>query len=248
MSDPSRPIVIIAGSSETVRDVPNVGVAAVYMRAVERAGGLPLLAPPFPELVAALVARADGLVLAGGVDVDPSRYGAVRHEKTEPSSPERDATELALVQAARGVRLPLLAICRGLQVLNVALGGTLIQDIPSERADAIDHKPDGPLDIRSHSVRVASDSRLQRLLGTEQLTVNSLHHQAIDRLGRGLRAVAHSEDGMVEAAETTDPRWWAVGVQWHPEELTATPEAWDRQLFDAFIQAALGRREQVAVG
>ncbi len=213
MSDPSRPLVIVAGSTETTRNVPRVGVTDAYMRAVERAGGLPLLAPPYPELVAALVARADGIVLVGGEDVDPSRYGAVRNDRTEEPSPERDATELALVQAARGGRLPLLAICRGLQVLNVALGGTLIQDIPSERAGAIDHNPGGRQDIRSHNVRVAVDSRLWRLLRTDQLTVNSLHHQAVDRLGRGLRAVAHSEDGIVEAAETTDPSWWAVGVQ-----------------------------------
>lgn len=247
MSDPSRPLVIVGGTTETIRNTPRLRANEAYMRAVEQAGGLPLLAPPYPELVAALVARADAILLIGGEDVDPSRYGAARHAKTEDAAPARDAMELALVQAARGARLPLLAICRGLQVLNVALGGTLVQDIPDERGGATAHDPGGARDARSHDVRVAPDSRLARLLLTDSLAVNSLHHQAVDRLGRGLRAVAHSADGIVEAAETTDPRWWAVGVQWHPEELIATSEPWDRRLFDAFVEAAIGRRAAAAV-
>lgn len=242
MPEPSRPLVIVGGSTETIRDVGRVRTNEAYLRAVEQAGGLPLLAPPYPELVAALVARADGIMLVGGEDVDPARYGAARHARTEASAPARDAMELALVQAARGARVPLLAICRGLQVLNVALGGTLVQDIPSERAGAVAHNPPGARDARSHDVRVAADSRLSRLLQADLLTVNSLHHQAVDRLGRGLRAVAHSDDGIVEAAEATDPKWWAVGVQWHPEELTATSAPWDRRLFEAFVEAAMEHR------
>lgn len=242
MSDPSRPLVIVGASTETIRNVPRVRANDAYLRAVEQAGGLPLLAPPYPELVAALIARADGVVLVGGEDVDPARYGAARHPKTEAAAPERDAMELAMVQAARGACVPLLAICRGLQVLNVALGGTLVQDIPSERDGAVAHDPPGARDARSHDVRIAADSQLSRLLGTDSLTVNSLHHQAVDRLGRGLRAVAHADDGIVEAAEATDPKWWAVGVQWHPEELTATSGPWDRRLFEAFVEAAAARR------
>ncbi|MHB1222954.1 MAG: gamma-glutamyl-gamma-aminobutyrate hydrolase family protein [Gemmatimonadaceae bacterium] len=246
MSDPSRPLVIVGGTTETIRGVPRLRANEAYLRAVEQAGGLPLLAPPYPELVAALVARADGIVLVGGEDVDPARYGAARHPRTEASAPARDAMELALVQAARGARVPLLAICRGLQVLNVALGGTLVQDIPSERAGAVGHHPPGARDARSHNVRVAADSRLSRLLQADSLPVNSLHHQAVDRLGRGLRAVAHADDGILEAAEATDPRWWAIGVQWHPEELTATASPWDRRLFEAFVEAATARRTSAA--
>lgn len=247
MSDPSRPLIIVGGSTETIRSVSRLRANEAYLRAVEQAGGLPLLAPPYPELVAALVARADGIVLVGGEDVDPARYGAVRHARTEASAPARDAMELALVQAARGARVPLLAICRGLQVLNVALGGTLVQDIPSERAGSVAHHPAGARDARSHEIRVAADSRLSRLLQAESLAVNSLHHQAVDRLGRGLRAVAHSEDGILEAAEATDSRWWAVGVQWHPEELTDASGPWDRRLFEAFVGAAMERRAEAAV-
>lgn len=242
MSHPHRPLIVVAGSTETIRGLPRVRVNEAYVRAVEAAGGAPLVAPPYPELVAALAARADGVMLVGGEDVEPALYGAARHPLTEAASPVRDAMELALVQAVRGAAVPLLAICRGLQVLNVALGGTLIQDIPSERRSGVAHDPRGARDERSHAVVVTAESRLSRILQADAIAVNSLHHQAIDRLGRGLRATAHAEDGLVEAAEATDPRWWAVGVQWHPEELTATPEPWDRRLFESFVLAAAERR------
>jgi putative glutamine amidotransferase len=140
--------------------------------------------------------------------------------------------------AAKTIAVPTLAICRGLQILNVALGGTLIQDIPSERPTALAHSPGGPRDRRVHAVRANEGSRLAEALGASDLEVNSSHHQALDRVAPGIRVTATAPDGIVEGAESADDRWWMLGVQWHPEELTATAEAWDRALFEAFRRAA----------
>jgi putative glutamine amidotransferase len=189
-------------------------------------------------MVTAVLDRVDGLLLTGGEDVNPHRYGAAPRPELGMVSDARDTWEIALVLEAKRRRLPTLAICRGLQLLNVALGGTLIQDIPSERSDATDHHPAGARTARTHAIDVAAESRTARALGVTHLTVNSIHHQAIDRVADGLRVVATAPDGIIEAAESPpqDP-WWCVGVQWHPEELCSTPESWDRGLFTAFASA-----------
>jgi putative glutamine amidotransferase len=243
------PLVLVSGARAHSGDVLRVRANAAYTSAVERAGGVPLVVPPIdaldPETAAdRLLTVADGLLLTGGEDVDPAHYGAAPHPATQPPDPRRDATELALVRAARARGVPVLAICRGVQVLNVAFGGTLVQDLPSEHPSAVAHDPRTGRDQRSHPIAVAPDSRLAAALGTTALTTNSLHHQAPDACGAGLRVVATAPDGVVEGLEWTTSDWWALGVQWHPEELTATDEPWDRSLFAAFLAAVRSRREE----
>jgi putative glutamine amidotransferase len=191
-----------------------------------------------PPLDAAHAERAldavSGLVLTGGEDVAPWRYGEPPHRALGTVNEARDAFELALTTAARSRGLPTLAICRGIQVLNVALGGTLVQDIPTQCPAAHAHAPNGGRGARVHEVVVDSGSRLARAVGTGRLTVNSAHHQAIGRAAAGLRITARSTDGVIEGAEWRGDDWWAVGVQWHPEELIGTPEPWDRGLFASF--------------
>ena len=234
------PLVGVTGTTEPIRGLPRVRVNEAYTMAVELAGMIPVVVPPLRDarLAASIVGSLDGLLLTGGEDVDPARYGAARHESTEPSHERRDASELALVAAARRQRTPLLAICRGLQVVNVALGGSLVQDLPSERPHALPHAPGGSRDARVHVVRVDPGSRLALALGATELRVNSSHHQAVDQLAPALASTAHAADGVIEGAEARDD-WWMIGVQWHPEELVATAEPWDRALFEAFRDAIL---------
>lgn len=202
---------------------------------------IPVLFPPLdPAHAERALDAVDGLVLSGGEDVSPALYGASRHPALGEVNDERDRWELALTTAARDRRLPLFAICRGIQVLNVALGGTLIQDIPSECPAALSHAPRGPRDARVHDVSIDADSRIAGAVHAATIAVNSIHHQAIARIAPGLRATAWSPDGIVEGAEWEGDDWWAVGVQWHPEEMTKTPESWDRGLFDAFRERLRG--------
>jgi putative glutamine amidotransferase len=184
-----------------------------------------------------------GLVLTGGEDVDPARFGEEPHPATGEPHDRRDAYEIALAREAHDRRIPTLAICRGLQVMNIALGGTLFQDIPTQFSRDIAHDPAGRRTDRVHRITIEADSSLARIVGATSIFTNSSHHQAVQRLGRGLRVTAKGDDGVVEAVEPIDRAWWMVGVQWHPEELTATPEDWDRRLFAAFGDAvrAAGR-------
>jgi len=180
------------------------------------------------DRAAAALAAVRGLVLTGGEDVAPDRYGATPHPRLGDVDPVRDAAELALIAAARSRRLPILAICRGIQILNVALGGTLYQDLDSERPGLVPHSDE----TARHGVRVAAGSLLERTLGMRSATVNSRHHQAIRDLAPGLKAVAWADDGVIEAAEPADANApWIVAVQWHPEDLT------ERALFDGFARA-----------
>ncbi|HEY3121784.1 MAG TPA: gamma-glutamyl-gamma-aminobutyrate hydrolase family protein [Vicinamibacteria bacterium] len=195
-----------------------------YVRAVEKAGGLPLvLAPGEPEDAPELLDRLDGLVLTGGVDVDPALYGEEPHEKTVRVIPARDRFEIALCRESLARDTPLLAICRGHQVLNVATGGTLFQDIPSQLEGAADHDPDTERWEPAHDVRVLPGTRLREILGCDHLAVNSFHHQAVNRLGEGLVVSAYAaEDDVIEGIEIPGRRL-AIGVQWHPEAF------WDHQ-------------------
>ena len=237
---PRRPLIAITATTEVIRGISRVRVNEAYTRSVERAGMLPVIIAPMEDerRAAAIVASVDGVLLTGGEDVDPARYGVAARAETDTPHLARDRTEIALVVAAKTMAVPTLAICRGLQILNVALGGTLIQDIPSERPTALAHSPGGPRDRRAHAVRAREGSRLAAALGASDLEVNSSHHQALDRVAPGIRVTATAPDGIVEGAESADDRWWMLGVQWHPEELTATAEAWDRALFEAFQRAA----------
>ncbi|MFJ8666843.1 gamma-glutamyl-gamma-aminobutyrate hydrolase family protein [Streptomyces sp. NPDC093600] len=181
---------------------------AQYPRLVQASGGLAAMLPPDdPASAAGVVARLDGLVVAGGADVEPVRYGAAPDPRTGPPARERDAWELALIEAALSGGVPVLGICRGMQLLNVALGGTLVQHL------------DGHVEsvgvIGRHAVKPVPGSRYASLV-PELTSVPTYHHQAVDRLGTGLAASAYAEDGTVEAVELADPAW-VLGVQWHPE-------------------------------
>ncbi len=233
------PVVAVTATARLVEGVERVRLNAAYVRALESVGLVPIVVPPLGSTGAALrvLDAVAGLVLSGGEDVDPSRYGATPHPELGPINCARDETELALVARAREIGLPTLAICRGIQVVNVALGGTLVQDLPSQRQDVAPHEVDDERDTRVHGVGVDPASRLASILGVESLGVNSIHHQAVDRLGEAMRVNARADDGTIEGVESDDPSWWMVGVQWHPEELTTTPEPWDRRLFAAFAAA-----------
>ena len=211
-----------------------------YVRSVEKAGGLPLvLAPGRAEDAPEFLDRVDGLLLTGGADVDPRLYGAERHRTVERVVPERDAFEIALVREALRRDLPLLAICRGQQVLNVASGGTLVQDIPSQIPGSGAHDPDVERWETAHEVEILPETRLREILGAERVAVNSFHHQSVERLGEGLVLSARSPDGVVEGIEARDRRRFALGVQWHPESFWDHPPGFDR-LFQALVRTAGG--------
>lgn len=239
---PRPPLIAVTATVRPVEGVPRVRLNAAYLQAVERAGGLPVVVAPLASIAEAgrIIDAVDALLLTGGEDVDPARYDQPPHPKLDRVSPERDATELALVLAAQRRALPTLAICRGIQLLNVAFGGSLVQDIPSQRPDSLPHDPDGPRDRRVHEVQVEPGSRLASLLGATSLRVNSMHHQAVDEVADGLRATAWAPDGLIEGLEWAGRDWWAVAVQWHPEELEGT----DTALFRGMVHEASAPRDR----
>jgi gamma-glutamyl-gamma-aminobutyrate hydrolase PuuD len=205
-----------------------------YVSAVIRSGGWPVLLPPAPAEPGRVMAVLDGLVVTGGPDVDPARYGADRHQQTGRPRHERDAWEVAFCQAALVADLPLLAICRGLQVLNVAQGGTLHQHLP----EVVGHSGHrlAPGQMRSNTFTLHPGSLAASVLGTDCAGLCH-HHQAIDRVGEGLEPVGFAEDGTVEAVELAG-KAFALGVQWHPED---TPD--DDRLFQALVEAAARYRQ-----
>lgn len=223
-----------------------------YLQALIRAGAAPVLIPHLsdPALLRAVYERLDALLLPGGGDIAPHNYGKLPHPKCGPPDPDRDGTELALVRWCVQDNKPLLAICRGIQVLNVALGGNLYQDIEAQVPGAGRHDwyPDHPRDLLAHPVSVVPGTRLAAILeferasppgpvsgGAIELEVNSLHHQAIWELAPGLNVAARAPDGIVEAVEV-EGHPFALGVQWHPEEL-AQEDARAQEMFDALVQA-----------
>jgi putative glutamine amidotransferase len=217
-----------------------------YAQAVAHAGGIPVLIPSLADLpdVSAINGWLDGLLLAGGSDLDPSLYGEAPAPESSAPELERDRLELDLIRLALDQDLPILGVCRGLQVLNVARGGSLYQHIPTERPSGIDHVQAGQpkRTYIAHSISVEPGSRLAGILG-DGLTdtgVNSFHHQAVKRLGEGLKVTAVAEDGVVEAVELADSPF-VVAVQYHPEELVVT-DSGSRRLFSAFVQACAGRK------
>jgi putative glutamine amidotransferase len=192
-----------------------VALNSAYVRALAAVGLLPLVVPPIvdPALAVRALDGVRGLVLTGGEDVEPKRYHAAPHPKLGAVDPARDAVELALLDAAWTRRLPLLAICRGIQLLNVFLGGTLFQDLPSERPAGVRHEGNGA----RHGLKVERGSTMCAVLGATALDVNSRHHQAVKDLAGDLLATAWAEDGLIEGAEARDGRR-VLAVQWHPED------------------------------
>ena len=237
----SRPAIAVTATSEIIRHVPRTRANVAYTDALLQSGARPYILPVVaPEHARDLLDGMQALLLTGGEDVEPHHYAQPPHATLGEIHEPRDAFELALVRAARARRLPTLAICRGIQIANVALGGTLVQDLPSEWGGSLAHDGPWPRTTRVHEITVAGTSRLAHLMGATTIRVNSFHHQALGELASGFAAVAHAPDGVIEGAEWVHDDWWLVGVQWHPEELTGTAEVWNRALFDGFIQAALG--------
>ena len=205
-----------------------------YVEALRRAGAIPVLIPPQPENAAEVLDGLDGLVLAGGDDCDPAAYGEERHPSVEPMDSRRQNNDLSLAKAARERQIPTLGICLGMQVMNVAAGGTLVQDIDSQLQTEIQHASE-PEDRARHDVMIEQGTQLASILGARELDVNSSHHQAIRNVGAGLRVTAHAPDGIVEGLE--DPRHpFYLGVQWHPEDMKGEESA--STLFGAFVEAA----------
>lgn len=207
-----------------------------YLCAIEAAGGTPVVVPPLAsECLDPLLDRVAGLCLSGGPDLHPAVYQQRAHEALGPTWPELDTFELALVRAADRKGLPILGICRGLQVLNVARGGTLHQHLPAVMGARVTHRQDDPGEKTTHAVRLNGPSRLAGILGCQRTLVNSFHHQAVDRLGRRLVSTSHAPDGTVESLEAED-RPFVLAVQWHAECLTAKRR--QLALFQAFVDAA----------
>lgn len=220
---------------------PAYSVPASYVDAVRGAGGSPVLLPPGDADPMALLDGVEGVLLCGGGDIDPALFGGPSgHDAQYSTCPERDAFELALVELCLARRVPTLAICRGLQVLNVSLGGDLHVHLPDVVGEAVAHRVSRERHTH-HSVRIAEDSRLAALLGACEVSVASWHHQAIDRLGAGLRAVAWAYDGTIEAVEAdAHPELWAI--QWHPELQVDEPDGRQRRLFEALVARSRAAR------
>jgi len=233
------PIIGVTCSIFQVAGRPRLGQNQTYLDVLVRAGAAPLLIPNLTDqaLLRTVFESMDGLLLSGGDDVDPAHYGETRHEKCGTITPGRDVAELALIPWAMDKGKPILAICRGIQVLNVALGGSLYQDIKAQIPGA--HRHDWhrghPRNYPAHVVEITAQARLAGLLGATSMPVNSLHHQAVKEVALRLIVAGRTPDGIVEAVEA-EGHPFAIGVQWHPEELAGSdPRA--EGLFDAFVQA-----------
>jgi putative glutamine amidotransferase len=212
-----------------------IALSLTYPEALDRGRGLPVILPPIePDGVPDLVSRLSGLMLSGGPDIHPSAYGAAVDPHLGPTEPELDHFELALVREADARGMPILAICRGMQALNIVRGGTLHQHLPDVTGDKIEHRQTDPGERPTHWISLAPRSDLARTLGRTRAKVNSFHHQAIDQLGEGLRESAWAADGTIEAVE--DPRRaFVCAVQWHAESLAHRPE--QAAMFAAFVAA-----------
>ena len=234
----SRPLIGITSYAEEIRWGVWTEEAALvplaYVRAVEHAGGRPLVVPPSEDGLQETLDALDGVVFSGGGDLDPVLYGAEAHATTDAPRQERDAAELGLLEAALERDMPVLAICRGSQLLNVARGGDLVQHLP----EAVGHEQHRhePGSFSDHDVKVAADSHLGGLLG-DRAPVKSHHHQGYGRIGSGLREVAWAEDSVVEGIEDADKRF-ALGVLWHPEE------GEDFALFNGLVEEARRYRQE----
>ena len=207
-----------------------------YPESLYRADAVPVVLPPArPDEAEAILDRLSGLCLSGGPDLDPATYHGGAHPMLGPREPELDWFELALCRGAWKRGMPILAICRGAQVLNVARGGNLIQHLPDVIDGSIEHRQDVDGEKASHSVDILPESRLARIVGATRIETNSFHHQAVMKLGKGLRTVGWAPDGVVEAVEGKGAAF-VVGVQWHAEGMSGAPE--QSRLFEAFVEAA----------
>ena len=243
----ARPLIGVTTSevrrSEGVRQTPQgeppqveMALGLKYLRAIEAAGGLPVVLPPLrSDALEPLIEQLTGLCLSGGPDLGPETYGQERHPELGPTEDDIDRLELALARLAWRRRMPLLAICRGAQALNVSRGGTLVQHLPDLDDHSVRHRQEAPSEHLTHAIEIEKGSLLATVMGTTTPRVNSFHHQAIDKLGRGLRVVARSPDGVVEGIEAPD-LGYVLGVQWHAECVAERPE--QAALFEGLVEAA----------
>jgi putative glutamine amidotransferase len=233
------PLIGVSTSITVGKHPERAYVNSAYLHAIQQAGGVPVPLPP--QLSAAalerIVGELSGLLLTGGGDVDPARYGEAPHPTVYEVAPARDILETSAIHIALERRLPVLAVCRGIQMLNVALGGSLFQDVGTEPGTQLQHSQTEPRDQPTHKVTIEPRSRLARILGTDEIEVNSMHHQAVKALGRDLTAVAWAPDQIIEGVEDSDPSRFVLGVEWHPEELVGHSEP-ARRLFAALVSAA----------
>lgn len=226
---------------------PIIGIAPCrslpdYVESVRRAGGEPRVLDPLKDRPEVVAAEIGGLLLTGGVDVDPARYGEERLPAVTSLEPERDAFEFSLFEAARALDRPVFGICRGIQVMNVALGGTLVQDIPTQMAGGLTHSIPSPAFAVAHEIWVSKGSRLwslmqEKMADGDGCSVNSRHHQAVKKVAAGFDVTATAPDGVIEAIECSRSAF-CLGVQWHPENFWRTGEF--RPLFEGFIEACRG--------
>jgi putative glutamine amidotransferase len=244
----SAPVIGVPGywhESDAILGRTATAVPDSYLRALMKADTIPLIIPVIQSrgILETLFRMLDGLLLIGGPDIDPDHYHQSPAAGLRKVTPARDTMELQVTRWALDAELPILAICRGIQVLNVAAGGTLWQDIATQLPNAAkhDYHPNFPENYLAHTIKAVADSRMAGIVGEDDISVNSLHHQAIDKLGQGLRPTAFAPDGIIEAVEGTDARW-VVGVQWHPEWLVENDQRM-MALFEAF-RSACGSRNR----
>jgi putative glutamine amidotransferase len=221
-----------------------LALGLTYPEAIRRAGAVPVVIPPLDAAaIEPLLDGLWGLCLSGGPDLHPSTYDADPHPALGPTEPHLDHFEVALLRAAEARDMPVLAICRGLQVLNVARGGTLVQDLPSERPSNVSHRQQRAARIPTHDVSIDAASLVADALGVREACVNSFHHQAVDVLGGGLRAVGWAADGVIEAIQATDRRF-TIAVQWHAESMVDAPE--QARLLRGFVETAISYGAETA--
>jgi putative glutamine amidotransferase len=244
----SRPLIgITTQSLQAVEGIPAAFPASwvmnrMYLDALVRAGAAPILLPLLPdkpEVMRALYERLDGLLLPGGVDIEPETFGEERSALLRHTDPPRDIVELQLARWALEDEMPVLGLCRGLQIINIAAGGTLYQDVLTQRYGSQKHDyepPEHKRDFLAHEVELVAGSRLHALAGAASAPVNSMHHQGIQRLGEGLAATAHAPDGLIEAIEGAG-NGFTMAVQWHPESLEPHDDI-SKALFREFVVAA----------
>jgi putative glutamine amidotransferase len=240
MSHPTRPLIgVNADFTPSAKSITaHLRLAIGYADAIITAGGLPVVLPPMCKDVDpdSILDRLDGILLSGGLDLDPQRHGLPTHTAVHLMPERRDESDRLLIRQIVERQLPVLGVGLGMQQLNVALGGTLFLHLPEEQPRALPHRDPAGMPHR-HLVLVEPNTRLEEIYGGGEIRVNSAHHQAVRQAAPGLRVCARAPDGIIEAVEAVDPNWFCVGVQWHPESETAS--ALDAQLFECFVQACL---------
>ncbi|GAE29443.1 gamma-glutamyl-gamma-aminobutyrate hydrolase family protein [Halalkalibacter hemicellulosilyticus] len=236
MDSSAYPVIGLTSSVVTHNQIMSYHIHEKCVRSVIQAGGVPMMIPNgSAELIEVWGNVCDGIILSGGEDIDPYSFHAHPSPEVKETSPKRDETEIGLIRYALEMNKPILGLCRGMTMLNVALGGTVIQDIKSQHENAINHDQQTVRSEPTHIIEIDEKSRLFQIVGSKSYRVNSMHHQAIDKLASDLKVVAVAPDGMIEAVEgMSEEAPLIIGVQWHPEEMVSVEPAMQR-LFEMFI-------------